>query len=196
MPGEPTFYDDFSSPYSYFAAHRVDEVLPVPVRWQVILFGGLTSTIGKTPWSLHRGAERDRRMRECEATAAELGLPLTWPPDWPLGTYSMPAVKAALVAEQFGRQREFALEAFRRGLGEGDDLTDLAVLVEVAEAVDLDAVAIEEGVESPEIRARTRAVTEAAQARGVTGIPTIAWDDHLVWGFDRLGEAAAGLAAR
>lgn len=191
MSTQATFYYDFSSPYSYFAAHRVDELMPVAVRWQVILFGGLTGTIGKTPWSLQPGEERDSRMRACEVYAAGHGLPLAWPRDWPLGTYSLLAVKAAVVADELGRQREFALEAFRQGLGRGNDLTDLEVIVECGEVAEIDAAAMQEGVERPDIKARVREVTGAAVARGVTGIPTVAVGDQLFWGNDRLEEAAA-----
>lgn len=50
----PTFFYELSSPYSYFSAHRVDDLIP-DVRWQPILFGALTQQIGKVPWSLREG---------------------------------------------------------------------------------------------------------------------------------------------
>ncbi len=102
---DPVFFYDFSSPYSYLAAHRVDEVLPVKPRWQPILFGALLGAIGKQPWSVKEGPERDARMRECEQRAADLGLPLTWPREWPLGTYSILAARAAILAEEQARVR-------------------------------------------------------------------------------------------
>jgi 2-hydroxychromene-2-carboxylate isomerase len=192
---EPVFFYDFSSPYSYLAANRVDDVLPVPVRWQPILFGALLKAVGKEPWSWHKGPARDAQMRECEQRAAALGLPLQWPRDWPLGTYSILAVRAALVAEELGRLREFSLAAFRSGLGLGRDLTDLDVVLEVADEADVERGAIADGVADPRIKLRLRDATDAAVALGVTGVPTIDVGGELFWGDDRLEQAAAAIAA-
>ncbi|MDO9352097.1 MAG: DsbA family protein [Solirubrobacteraceae bacterium] len=196
MPAVAVFRYEFSSPYSYFAAHRVDELLPIPVRWEPILFGALAQSIDKVPWSLQPGEARDRRMRECERHAEALGLPLRWPRDWPLGTYSVLAARAAVVADEVGRQREFALQAFRLGLGLGRDLTDLTVVLEAAEAAQIAAEVIEEGVQRPEIKAQLRDATEAAVQAGVTGVPTVTLPggEHF-WGDDQLEVAAAAAQA-
>jgi 2-hydroxychromene-2-carboxylate isomerase len=194
MP-EPVFFYDFSSPYSYLAANRVDDVLPARVRWQPILFGALITAIGKEPWSWHKGPARDAQMRECEQRAAALGLPLQWPRDWPLGTYSILVVRAALVAEELGRLREFSLAAFRNGLGLGRDLTELDVVLETADEAGVDRDAVSEGVADPRIKQRLRDATDAAVALGVTGVPTISAGGELFWGDDRLEEAAAAIAA-
>jgi 2-hydroxychromene-2-carboxylate isomerase len=135
-------------------------------------------------------------MRECEERAAALGLPLRWPRDWPLGTYSLLAPRAALVAEEFGRLREFSLAAYRQGLGLGRDLTDLEVVLEAAEEAGVDRDTLAERVQSREIKDLLREVTEEAVAIGVKGLPTIRVGDELFWGDDRLERAAKVLAQR
>jgi 2-hydroxychromene-2-carboxylate isomerase len=190
----PVFLYEFSSPYSYFSAHRVDDLMPAPVRWQPILFGPLARSIGKVPWSLQRGAERDRRMRECEERAAALGLPLSWPRDWPLGTYSVLAARAALAADEQGLLREFSLEAFRVGLGLGRDLTDPEVVWDVGRAVGADVDALAAAVERPDLKVALRDATEAAARRGVTGVPTVEVGGERFWGDDRLEDAARACA--
>lgn len=192
---EPVFFYDFSSPYSYLAASRVDDVLPARVRWQPILFGALITAIGKEPWSWHKGPARDAQMRECEQRAAALGLPLQWPRDWPLGTYSILVVRAALVADELGRLREFSLAAFRNGLGLGRDLTELDVVLETADEASVDRGAVSDGVADPRIKQRLREATDAAVALGVTGVPTVSVGGELFWGDDRLEQAAAAIAA-
>jgi 2-hydroxychromene-2-carboxylate isomerase len=187
-----TFYYDFSSPYAYLTAHRIARGFPVEVRWQPILFGGLIRTIGKTPWSIGDG--RDAGVRECERRAAALGLPLTWPRDWPLGTYSVAVVRAALAAEEQGLVREFSLQAFRQGLGLGRDLRDLEVLVEAARDAGTDVDALIAAAERPETKQHVRTVTDAAVADGITGIPTIDVAGQRFWGDDRFEDAVAAAA--
>ena len=190
----PLFFYDFSSPYSYMSAHRVDEVLPVVPRWQPILFGSLIQAIGKVPWSMREGAERDAQMRECEQRADALGLPLRWPRDWPLGTYSVLVLRATLVAEQLGRLREFTLAAYRQGFGLGRDLTDMDVVLEAAQGAGVEATAVREGVTRPDVKERLQRITDQARELGVTGIPTVYAGEKLYWGDDRLVDAAAALA--
>jgi 2-hydroxychromene-2-carboxylate isomerase len=190
---EPVFFYDFSSPYAYFAAHRIDEALPVLPRWQPILFGSLIRKIGKVPWSMHPGADRDAQMRQCEEQATELGLPLRWPSGWPTQTYSVIVLHAALVAAELGLLREFSLAAYRHGLGLGRDLTDIDVVLEAADEAGADRAAVREGIGRADIEARLRGVTDDARQLGVTGIPTICVDGTLYWGNDRLTAAAAAL---
>lgn len=186
---EATFYYDFSSPYAYFTAHRIARGFPVAVRWQPILFGGLIGTIGKRPWSM--GDEREAGMRECERRAVALGLPLVWPEDWPMGTYSVAIVRAALAAGEQGLVREFSLAAFRQGLGLGRDLRDLDVVVAAATEAGADVDALVAAAERRETKQQVRTVTDAAVADGITGIPTIDVAGQRFWGDDRFDDAVA-----
>jgi 2-hydroxychromene-2-carboxylate isomerase len=190
---EPVFFYDFSSPYAYMSAHRVDETLPLEPRWQPILFGSLIQEIGKVPWSMREGPARDAQMRECEQRAAALGLPLRWPDGWPRATYSVLVLRAALVAQEHGRLREFSLAAYRQGLGLGRDLTDLGVVLAAAEEAGVDAEAVRDGVAREDIKQRLRRDTDEARELGVTGIPTVYAGGELFWGDDRLADAAEAL---
>jgi 2-hydroxychromene-2-carboxylate isomerase len=193
---ETTFYYDFNSPYAYLAAHRVDEVLPVRADWRPIAFGALIRQIGKVPWSLQGSAARARGQRECEQRTAALGLPLRWPEGWPDRNYSIVVLRAALVAAEHDRLREFSLAAFRRGLGEGGDLRDLDTVLACARDAGIDADAVARGVEEPAVKQRLRRATDAALAPGVTGVATVAVGEELFWGEDRLEDAAAAALAR
>lgn len=191
---EPVFFYDFSSPYAYFAAHRIDDVLPAAPRWQPILYGSLIRKIDKLPWSMRLGAARDAQMRQCEEQAAELGLPLRWPRGWPTETYSVIVLHAALVAADLGLVREFSLAAYRQSFGLGRDLTDIDVVLEAAEEAGADRAVLLEGIEGTDVEACLRRVTDDARRLGVTGIPTVCVEGTLYWGNDRLAAAAAALA--
>ena len=189
----PVFFFDFSSPYAYLAAMRIAEVLPA-ATWRPIAFGALIRQIGKVPWSLRPG--REAGMREIEERAAERGLPpVRWPEGWPDSSYSLVPLRAALIAETHGRLREFSLEVYRLMFAEGRTLTEPAPVLEAAAAVGLNRDAVDVRLEHPEIKARLRAYTDEAVARGVTGVPTVAVGGALFWGDDLL-EAAARAAAR
>jgi 2-hydroxychromene-2-carboxylate isomerase len=115
---EPTFCFDFNSPYAYLAAHRVDGMLSVPVHWQPIAFAFVIRALDRTPWSFTDA--RPAGMRECEERAATYGLPeLRWPPGWPVESYTLAPLRAALVAEEHGRLREFSLAAFAENFVRG-----------------------------------------------------------------------------
>jgi 2-hydroxychromene-2-carboxylate isomerase len=188
-----TFFYDFNSPYAYFAAERVDVVLPARPRWQPIAFGALVVAIGKVPWSL--GPDRERGMRECERRARERNLPpLRWPEGWPRESYSLLPLRAALVADDRRRLREFSRAAYRRMFAEGVALNTLDVVLDVADEAGADREAVREGVGRPELKQRLREATDAARAAGVTGVPSVLVGGRVFWGDDRLEVAATVLA--
>lgn len=193
MAEAPVFYFDYSSPYAYLAAMRIDAVLP-EATWRPIAFGALIREIGKVPWSLRPG--REAGMQEIEERAAERGLPpVRWPDGWPDRSYSLLPLRAGLIAETHGRLREFSAEAYRLMYVEGRTLTEPAPVIAAAAAAGLNADGVAVRLENPEIKARLRTYTDEAIARGVTGVPTVAVGGALFWGDDLLETAAAAATA-
>jgi 2-hydroxychromene-2-carboxylate isomerase len=190
---QPLFFYDFSAPYCYLSAFRVDETLPVKARWQPIVFGALMGAIGKVSWTLRKGPERDTRMREFEQLTAARGLPLSWPRDWPFGTYSTLVVRAAVIAGDHGKLEEFSLGAYRVGLGSGGDLSDVEVVLGVATEVGLDPDLVRAGVNRVEVKRRVRDITANAVRIGVTGVPSIVAGQRIFWGDDELENAAQAI---
>jgi 2-hydroxychromene-2-carboxylate isomerase len=190
---EPVFYFDVSSPYAYLAAVRIDDVLPLAARWEPIAFGALLRQVGKLPWSM-RPETRAAGQAEIEARALRRGLPpLRWPEGWPDRTYSLAAPRAILHARDAGRAKELALALFDVMFVQGRHLADPAALADAATAAGVDAEELRAAVERDDVKQRLRAATDAAIARGVTGVPTVAVGERLFWGDDRLEEAAAAL---
>ena len=191
--GQPVFYYDTNSPYAYLAAQRVDALIPDAV-WRPLPLGILFREIGKVPWSLQ--PDRATGMAECERRAAERGLPaIRWPEGWPAETWSFTPLRAAIVADDHGRQREFALECYRLMFAEGRSLDDVETVVEAAVAAGLDADAVRAGIADPAVKDRLRSYTEEAIELGAVGVPTVAVGEELFWGDDRLEEAAAAASA-
>jgi 2-hydroxychromene-2-carboxylate isomerase len=186
----PVLYFDVGSPFAYLAAERAERVLGVDPVWQPVLVGGLFKLAGRSSWARGDAERRAAGIRDIEARAARYGLPpLRWPDPWP-GDY-LTAMRAATWTQSRGAAKAFALAATRRAFVEGRDLslTDevLAALDSAGLAASLDEIT------DPAVKLALRAATEAAHARGVFGVPTVAVGDELFWGDDRLEEAAAAL---
>ncbi|MGO9321225.1 MAG: 2-hydroxychromene-2-carboxylate isomerase [Solirubrobacteraceae bacterium] len=191
---QPLFFYDFSAPYCYLSAFRLDDVLPAEPSWQPIVFGALMGAIGKVSWTLRKGPARDDQMRECEQRAADLGLPLVWPNDWPFGTYSTLVVRAAVIAGDHGMLKEFSLAAYEAGLGRGGDLSDLDVVLEAAASAGLDPDAVKREVDTLAVKQRVRDITANAVRLGVTGVPAVVVGARIFWGDDQLEDAARFMA--
>lgn len=190
------FRFDFNSPYAYLAASRVDAVAgrSDAVRWQPIAFAFVLAAHGREPWSFHEPTRSEGR-RECERRAAAYGLPpLVWPPGWPIESYTLLSLRAALVAEREGCLRAFSDAAFARNFVAGTGLKEEAAVLEVCEEAGLDRDVAREGM-AGWAKQRLREVTEAAIADGVVGVPTVTVGGRHFWGDDRLEDAAAALRA-
>ena len=186
----PTFYFDLGSPYAWLAAERIHEVLPAPVTWQPILIGGIWKQTGGGSWAATD--KREEGIREVERRAEQYGLlPGKWPDPWP--SNGLPAMRAAIFAQQAGRTVAFALAAFRQAFAGGKDLSVVDNVLIAAAACELHPNAILKGIELQSTKDRLRAATQEAYDRGVRGVPTVAIGDEVFWGDDRLEEAAAVL---
>jgi 2-hydroxychromene-2-carboxylate isomerase len=183
------FYYDLSSPYAYLAAARVDELLPERPEWRPIAFGVIVQRLGKVPWSF--GSDRRADFEEIARRASGLGLPpVRYPEGWPVQTYSIPALRAALAVEDQDQRRAVTRELYRTAFVDGNHLADVEIVLESVARAGVDRDGIAAVISSPEIKERLRAETDAALERGVTGVPTVAVGDRLFWGDDRLEDAA------
>jgi 2-hydroxychromene-2-carboxylate isomerase len=193
-PEQPVFLYDFNSPYAYLAASRVDQVLPVQPRWQPIAFAFILRAHDRSPWSFD---ERERRLgvAECEHRAEAYGLPpMRWPPAWPIESYGLTSLRAAIIAEKHGLGREFSRAAFARNFVHGLGLKKLDDVLAVGEEVGLDPDLVTAEVIAEDIKNQLTEATEAAIAAGVVGVPTVLASGQSFWGDDHLEAAAAAMS--
>jgi 2-hydroxychromene-2-carboxylate isomerase len=159
-----------------------------------VSLGALFKLNGRSSWSLGDPPRRAEGIEEVERRARLYGLPpVRWPDPWP-GNYLM-AMRAATYADEVGRGREFATEAFRTAFQEGRDLSVAEHLLGAALRAGLDPRAVQKAISGAAIKLKLRQATDSAHACGVFGVPTIAIGDQLFWGDDRLEEAAVAVAA-
>ena len=198
----PQFFFGAMSPYSWFAAERVEQLLP-EARWRGVFAGAIFKANGRSSWGL--GEKRAEGMAECEARAAAHGLgSIRWPVPWP--TNDLLVARAMTYAgrlrepmpaaigdghEDGGLLRPFALAAMRLAFREGADLGDIEAVLEAGHRAGLDRQELREALADQEIKHALREATDAALAIGVFGVPSVAVGGVLYWGDDRLQDAAA-----
>jgi 2-hydroxychromene-2-carboxylate isomerase len=87
------------------------------------------------------------------------------------------------------------MQAFRDAFQRGADLTSPGRVLDAAGQAGLDRTQVERAINDPGIKVALRDATAAAFELGVFGVPTIAVDDELFWGDDRLADAAGHLTS-
>jgi 2-hydroxychromene-2-carboxylate isomerase len=183
----PVFYFGAMSPYSWFAAERIGQLLP-QARWRGVFAGAIFKANGRSSWGL--GERRGAGIADCQARAAAHALgPMRWPQPWP--TNDVTIARAMLFAQRRGVLEPFALAAMRMAFREGADLGQTPVVLEAGRRVGIDEQALQRALADPEIKDALRAATDEALAAGVFGVPTVAVGAELFWGDDRLEQASA-----
>ena len=199
-----TVYIDFKSPYAYLAkdeAYALERDLGVRLRWlpyilDIPQFLG-SAMLGADGQVIEesRNAHQWRRVRysymDCRRQARKIGLTIR-------GTQkiwdSSNAAAGMLFALKqgdgvFRRYQDIVFERFwRREL----DIEDVSVIAAVLTEVGCDAGSFPDWAE--EGRAEVAAVSRAAEAMGVFGVPTFVLDGEIFWGREHLPDIRAMIA--
>ena len=182
------FYFDFSSPYSYIAAEVIDglaEKYGRKVKWRPMLLGVVFQKTGQ-PLLVNVPLKGEYSMRDFARSARYHGVPFTFPAKFPLSTVSAARAYYWLHGQNCQKARDFARAVFRAYWVDGRDISDLAVLQDIAAALGIDGAALAAGIATPEIKERLKAETDTALAKGMCGAPYFVVDNEPFWGADRL----------
>lgn len=188
------FWFDFASTYSYLTAMRIEQVAGragVAVDYKPFLLGPIFAAQGWTssPFNLYP-AKGHYMVRDIERIATARGLAFRMPDPFPQN--GLMAARLALVGIEQGWGAGFIRETFRVEFAEGRSITDHDVIDRCLTTV---AAPVEKSLAlsaSAEFKTRLRSNTEAAQAHGVFGAPTLrTCDGELFWGDDRLEQAVS-----
>ncbi len=189
------FYFDFSSTNSYFAAFMLPEICArndARLNWMPTHFAALFRGTGFDVMAMT--ARKARYLWRDHARYAEItGLPFKRPRRFPIKTAAAlrTVIAAGRDAGTDGESRERAKgaisQAIMRAYWERDeDISDPAVIAEIAVGAGFDGDALAAASDSASIRDELTATTDRAIARGVFGAPTFFVGDEMFWGKDRL----------
>lgn len=190
------FYFDFSSPYSYIASEVIDglaEKYGRKVKWRPMLLGVVFQKTGQ-PLLVTVPLKGEYSLRDFARSARYHGVTFKFPAKFPLSTVSAARAYYWLHGQDCANARQFAHAVFRAYWVDGRDISDLAVVQEIADGLGIDPTALAAGIGTPEIKDRLKVETDTALAKGMCGAPYFVVDGEPFWGADRLPQIEKWLA--
>jgi len=197
MPRLEFFYD-CSSPWTYLAFHRIEDVArahSAQLVWRPILVGGVFNAVNDTVYE-SRAKPNPRKAKyhtkDLQDWARLYGLTIGWPTVFPVN--SVKAMRGAIAAQERGALPAWSRACFEAYWRRNQDLAQDAVLEDCAKRVGLDPAWLRERSATPEIKQRLRENTDELIARGGFGSPTMFVDEaDMFFGNDRLPLVEAAL---
>lgn len=190
------FYFDFSSPYGYFAAKKIDELAARhkrEVNWRPFLLGAVFKITKMQPL-VEYPIKSDYMKRDWARFARLLNVPFKPPAVFPFS-----GVNASRLFYWMNRRdpelaRNFARRVFHAAFGEGRDIVSIGALTALAEPLGVPPGDLIAANNDPAVKEQLRSEVEAAIARGVFGSPYVVVDGEPFWGADRLDQVDGWLA--
>ena len=199
MPDTKTpidFYFDFSSPYGYLAATRINALAAHHqrrVNWRPILLGPMFKAAGTAPL-VGVPLKGPYSIRDFPRTARFLGIPYRQPDPFPIGTQNAARTFYWLDDRDPVKAHQFAMACYATYFGQGIDISSPDKVADIAANLGEDRTQVLAAMAEPAIKERLKKEVDAALARGVFGSPFIIVDGEPFWGNDRLDQVDAWLA--
>jgi 2-hydroxychromene-2-carboxylate isomerase len=189
--GRLEFFHDFSSPFSYLAAMRIEafaEAAGAELVWRPMLLGAVFRTIGSpmVPLVTMSPPRQAWIQRDLLGWTSKLGEPFIWPSAFPLNMVK--ALRVSILEPA-------AIVPMYKAAWQADkNLGDPEVLKTVLDEAGFDGAALILATQDPAIKQLLKDSTAAAVEAGVCGAPCFLVDGTwLFWGQDRLDMVDAAL---
>jgi 2-hydroxychromene-2-carboxylate isomerase len=183
MPAPIDFYFDFSSPYGYIAAEKIDALAAKHGRtanWRPMLLGAAFKLTGSQPLpSIPIKGEYAKRdfLRSARFHAVAMKMPRVFPISGLAGCRAFYSLKDEKQRIALARALFHALFVDDVNIGEAENVLKVA-----------DSLGFKPDIASPEIKEKTKAEVDAAIAKGVFGSPYFVVDGEPFWGIDRFDQ--------
>ena len=195
-PASIDFYFDFSSPYGYLAAQKIDALAAKhgrSVDWHPVLLGVIFKETASAPLTMIP-LKGDYSKRDFERSARFHGIHFRMPSKFPISTQAAARVVLWLKARDPALAVRVAKALYNAYFLDDIDISapDAAVAAAAKEGVDAGAALA--AISDPAIKDQLRQEVERAMARGVFGSPYIIVDGEPFWGLDRFDQIERWLA--
>jgi len=178
------FWFDVGSPAAYLAWTQLP-ALAAQIALRPMLLGGVFQATGnRSPMEV---PAKGRYMTgDLERFGQRYAVPFSHNPFFPINTLTLMRGAIGLQMHDKARLVPYVDAVFRAIWVDGRNLNDPACVAEVLQAAGFDPEGLLALTQDPEVKARLKAVTEEAVARGVFGAPTFFVGGQMYWGQDRL----------
>jgi 2-hydroxychromene-2-carboxylate isomerase len=198
-PARVEFLFDFGSPNAYLA-HRVipaiEERTGARFEYVPILLGGLFKLANnRSPMQAYADipAKLAYEALEMRRFIDRHGLgQFRMNPHFPVNTLTL--MRGAVAAQRLGVFGCYVEAAFAAMWERGLKMDEPAVIGQVLTEAGLNAEALAQGAQDPEVKAQLLANTQAAHERGAFGAPTFFVGEAMYFGKDRLREIEEEIA--
>lgn len=183
------FWFDFSSPYGYLLAEKIDEVAAKhgrKVRWHPILLGVIFQATGSRPPVDGNSPKAQYIFNDFHRSARFMGVPYNPPSRFPLPTQNAARAYYWLHGQDCALARRFAKAVYRGFFVDDLDISSPETVLDIAAKIGVDRSSLETALQTPEIKARLKDECEQALAAGVFGSPHVIIDGEHFFGADRL----------
>jgi len=184
------FHFDFSSPYGYLAAERIEALAARhqrSVEWRPVLLGAVFKITGTQPLTFVP-LKGDYTRRDLPRTARYHGIAFRMPAKFPIPTQAA----ARLVVWQRGtdpaRCGPLVKALYRAYFVEDRDISDPDVAASVAAEAGLDRGIARAAIDDVTIKDALKRDVDAAIAGGVFGSPFVIVYGEPFWGLDRFDQ--------
>ena len=199
------FYFDFSSPYGYFAAEKIDDMGARhgrAVNWHPVLLGVVFKQTGAIPLT-QVPVKGDYSRRDFSRMARHMGIPFKMPAVFPIPSQAPARVMLWIGGDTRagspGHQdssaagalaaKAYAQAAYRAFFVDGVDISKPDAAADIAAQLGHDRNAALAAIDDPQWKTALKTEVEQAVAAGVFGSPFIVIDGEPFWGSDRLSMA-------
>nr|MBL8409842.1 2-hydroxychromene-2-carboxylate isomerase [Dechloromonas sp.] len=183
------FWFDFSSPYGYLMAEKIDAVAAKhgrKVKWHPILLGVIFQATGSRPPADAVSSKGKYIARDFERSARHMGIPYNPPSRFPLPTQNAARAYYWLHGQDCALARQFAHSVYRAFFVDNRDISSPDTVLDIAAGLGIDRDALASALQTPEVKARLKDECDKALAAGVFGSPHVIIDGEPFFGADRL----------
>jgi 2-hydroxychromene-2-carboxylate isomerase len=182
------FFFDFSSPYGYLAANRIENIGQkhgCDVLWKPFLLGAVFKTNGQVPLK-EQALKWDYSRRDIERMAKRYKIKWVLPEIFPVATQVAGRAFYWINEKNPELAKKFALLVYQKYFVKGVDITSKDTVAKLVIEFGLDIDECRLSIDSDIYKEKLKLVTAEAIKRNVCGSPFIFIGKEPFWGQDRL----------
>jgi 2-hydroxychromene-2-carboxylate isomerase len=190
------FYFDYSSPYGYFAAMKIDDLAAKYNRganWKPILLGAVFKVTGAQPLPA-LPLKGDYAKRDIARSARFLGVEFKHPSKFPIASQAPARAFYWTNDRDPALARKLAKALYQAYFVEDRDISSPEVTADVAATLGLKRDEVLVALNDPAVKDRLKNEVDTAIKHGVFGSPYIVIDGEPFWGVDRFDQIERWLA--